>query len=325
MLLAYLDHNVLDSMTKGDPNDVKGFLKVSKLTPVYSDENLAEIYRSKGFENRFLDVLQHIDAYHLIPIVDSSSRYTGQINIERLNSFKAFHSYAENLESQPKGNFGLDELLQKMYGGQQQKSYPEIVSVTNSALMEAISDLLQQINELKESGVMTDRPYEELIGRIHDGGLSIFTELGSKLEAFSHFSVNALDSKFSVGPKHLNNIKGPNVVHKIWDSLPSSLKDCMPDIETFLGIKESGPGPLGPALTVVEKVNRIYHQLNFLGYHRDSGMAKERRYTASISDMTHAGLASYCDILICRDKDLVMKTSATYEFLEVKTIIKLIE
>lgn len=46
-LLAYLDHNILDLMSKGDPDDVAGFLIRASLTPVFSDENLAEIRRSK--------------------------------------------------------------------------------------------------------------------------------------------------------------------------------------------------------------------------------------------------------------------------------------
>ena len=39
-ILAYLDHNVLDLMTKGDPYKVKKLLQKYKLTPAYSNETL---------------------------------------------------------------------------------------------------------------------------------------------------------------------------------------------------------------------------------------------------------------------------------------------
>ncbi len=73
--------------------------------------------------------------------------------------------------------------------------------------------------------------------------------------------------------------------------------------------------------TKQEKVNSIYHQLNFLGYYRDSNMKKERRFKASFSDMTHAGYAAYCNIFLCRDKDLIMKAAAAYEYLGIDTKI----
>jgi hypothetical protein len=37
--------------------------------------------------------------------------------------------------------------------------------------------------------------------------------------------------------------------------------------------------------------------------------------------MTHAGLASFCHVLICRDEDLVMKAAAAYEYLGIGTRI----
>ena len=48
-------------------------------------------------------------------------------------------------------------------------------------------------------------------------------------------------------------------------------------------------------------------------------MHKGRRFRASLSDMTHAGIASFCHLLICRDEDLVMKAAAAYEYLGVGT------
>lgn len=64
-ILAYLDHNVLDLMTKGDPHQVRELLKNNNLTPVYSDETLNEIQRSIGYECGFIELLEEIDAKYI--------------------------------------------------------------------------------------------------------------------------------------------------------------------------------------------------------------------------------------------------------------------
>jgi len=75
-ILAYLDHNILDLMTKGDPHNIKALLRKQNLTPVYSDESLKEIQRSKGYENRFLELLEEIKAHYIKPILDDSFKLT---------------------------------------------------------------------------------------------------------------------------------------------------------------------------------------------------------------------------------------------------------
>ena len=61
-LFAYLDHNILDWMIKGDPLDTKGLLKRTSLKPVFSNETLKEIHGSKGSEQKLLDLLQPLDS-----------------------------------------------------------------------------------------------------------------------------------------------------------------------------------------------------------------------------------------------------------------------
>ena len=73
--------------------------------------------------------------------------------------------------------------------------------------------------------------------------------------------------------------------------------------------------------TLAEKINSIYHQLNFLGYYRDTSMKTSRGFVRSSSDMTHAGVASFCHLLLCRDEGLVTKAAAAYEYLGVRTQI----
>lgn len=126
--------------------------------------------------------------------------------------------------------------------------------------------------------------------------------------------------------RSIKNIKGPNALVKVWDSIRKGLPDPELDLETFFGIK---PAPWSPnperELTVLENVNAIYHQLNFLGYYRDSNMKTVRGFNASFNDMTHVGLASFCQLLIASDTNLIIKASAAYEYLGLRTNIVFIK
>jgi hypothetical protein len=50
-------------------------------------------------------------------------------------------------------------------------------------------------------------------------------------------------------------------------------------------------------------------------------MKVERGFNASFSDMTHAGIASFCHAYKCLDKRQAMKAAAAYEYLKVGTQI----
>src|SRR6266568_117671 len=127
-LFAYLDHNVLDLMTKGDPDSVNGLLQRTHLIPVFSDENLAEIRRSTGYERKFLDVLEQSGARYLVPVLDERFRHTGRAEIRPVNPLDAYSAYIENVESLPDFGYGLTGMLQKFYGGRQHQSFCEIFS-----------------------------------------------------------------------------------------------------------------------------------------------------------------------------------------------------
>ena len=76
--LAYLDHNVLDRMSKGDPDEISLLLRSQSLTPVFSQETLQEVRRSSGHEDSFLELLERIEALYLVPLLDDHGHYSGQ-------------------------------------------------------------------------------------------------------------------------------------------------------------------------------------------------------------------------------------------------------
>lgn len=321
-LLAYLDHNVLDLMSKGDPDDVAGLLKSTRFTPVFSNENLAEIRRSKGFEQKFLEVLERIGAQYLVPILDKRYKHTGDAELRIVNPYAAYAAYVENVAALPELGYGLLGMLQKLYGGRQAQSFAEIISAGSGELQQLLLKVRKDLEKAPEINDDLREQLDKVLATLPDLMKEGYASVASQLDAQPRPAVSHLEEELGLGPKVLKNIRGPDVVRKVWALFNERFPNVEVDMEVFFGIK---PFPFETDAhrekTAIEKVNGIYHQLNFLGYYRDSKMGRQRRFTASLSDMTHAGLACFCNVLISRDQDLVMKAAAAYEYLGVGTRI----
>lgn len=94
---AYLDHNILDFLTKyKSPEFMNSLFKEYQI--VYSDENLKEVHRSVGRENEFLDLLNELDAFHLKIVVDNQFKLTNQATVKKGDSHKIYKEYRDNSE-----------------------------------------------------------------------------------------------------------------------------------------------------------------------------------------------------------------------------------
>src|SRR5690606_8305936 len=149
-----------------------------------------------------------------------------------------------------------------------------------------------------------------------------YQQMSRELDVQGQSPVKAFEAVTGLGALVLKNIEPPNVVEKVFEKVRKSMEGSDLDIDIFFGVK---PQPYEAKnyreKTLFEKVNGIYHQLNFLGYYRDTGMKTSRGFVRSSSDMTHAGMASFCHLLLCRDEGLVLKAAAAYEYLGVRTKI----
>jgi hypothetical protein len=322
LILAYLDHNILDLMTKGDPHNVKEILNSHNLTPVYSDESLKEVQRSIGYEIRFIELLEEIGAKHIEPLLDQSFKQTGQARINSISPKICYEHFLCNQNETTSDDFGLSEILMKFYGGQPDKSFEEIFQEGSVNLQNSIKEALSSIEDLP-----LDKPVdmdalnlviEELPKVMKTQSLQMVEDLDKQSES----PILAFEKYIGLGPVVFKNVTPPNVVGNIWKMISATNNFTEIDMETFFGVKpQIFEADSGRKRTLQENVNAVYHQLNFLGYYRDSKMKKERRFKASFSDMTHAGIASFCHFFLCRDEDLVMKAAAAYEYLGVQTKI----
>lgn len=321
-ILAYLDHNVLDLMTKGDPHQVKELLKKNNFTPVYSDESLKEIQRSIGYESGFLELLNEIEAKYIEPILDQNFKQTGQANIHSVLPSDIYKRFLANQLEDSSGDFGMSEMLMKFYGGQPDQSFEEIFQQGAVDLQKHMKEALEGIGDISLDETIDMQGIKKLIEDLPELMNSQSSRVAEELDEKEKSPVLEFEAKTGIGPVVLNNVKPPNVVEKIWQMLSDIEGFSEIDIETFFGVKpHSFEADSDRERTIQEKVNAVYHQLNFLGYYRDSKMKKDRRFRASFSDMTHAGVASFCHLFLCRDEDLVMKAAAAYEYLGVNTRI----
>lgn len=310
-------------MTKGDPHRVKELLSGTDLLPVYSTENLAEIHRSKGREADFLRLLDEINAQHLVLELDSGFKYTGKAFLKKIPSEQAFEEYIENINEVP-GDFGLSDLLLKFYGGNEEKTFNDIFEMQKGELANYLHSVFDDINEdelnhEEKEAINTIKSY---IDELPDILANLNNTSLNQLDKLESSALKSFEDETGICPKVLNNISGTNIILQIWDMLVSNPEFNHTDLDTFFGIKpHQFEQDSKHVRTQVEKVNGIYHQLNFLGYYRDSNMRKERRFKASFSDMTHAGIASLCHFFLCRDDRLVKKASAAYEYLSIPTQI----
>ncbi|ENN97961.1 MULTISPECIES: hypothetical protein [Pseudoalteromonas] len=214
----------------------------------------------------------------------------------------------------------MSEMLMKFYGGQSDKSFGEIFQQGSVDLQKYMMEALEGIDEIALDETIHIESIKKLIADLPALMSSQSSRVAEELDEGGESPVSEFEAKTGIGPVILKNVKPPNVVEKIWQILSGIEEFSGIGIETFFGVKpRSFEADSDRERTIQEKVNAVYHQLNFLGYYRDSKMKKDRRFRASFSDMTHAGVASFCHFFLCRDEDLVMKAAAAYEYLGVNT------
>jgi hypothetical protein len=144
-ILGYLDHNILDSIRKGDPHGIEILLKEHNITPIYSLENLKEIKRSVGSEDIFLSTLQELGAKYIEPIIEKNLP-TGSANINNIDVFDVWKWFIENEEPMPEYGYGLTSMLEKFYGGRTDESFSDIFSKGSDELKTLLNEALKDLD-----------------------------------------------------------------------------------------------------------------------------------------------------------------------------------
>ena len=323
---AYLDHNILDLLVK-NPSLAFGAELKEKFQVLYSDENLKEIKRTGENGSSYLKLFEELGAMYLKLVLTPKFEVTGDATITELNPFVAFDNYCENIEPIYENiEKSMSQSLLKFYGGRNDANFDDI----NNGQIDAFDDLMTHLQdlgkELSETEANSDiraqiSAYTTDMKKKHDVALAqSANELRKHVDDENNYSgVKNYRDHTGIGPMQLNNIEPPNVIEKIWEahSELDGYKGHDFSIEQFYGISLS---PIyNREMFFFEKITSTYNVLNVVGYHPDSKMKKERRFTAAMSDAGHASIGSFADYVFSRDLAFVKKTRACYEFLNTKS------
>ena len=151
-MFVYLDHNVIDDISKGDLS-----LKPSdKAIWVYSNENFVEIKRSGN--NRFLTVLESIKARKIELDMDSSFRIVGTAKVlEYQSPFEVYESYLDTISGYEIDEKSNNEISARLFGGNNKEevlSHPESFEDNIKALLEPhglyTSDVQNEVEKVRD-------------------------------------------------------------------------------------------------------------------------------------------------------------------------------
>lgn len=319
---VYLDHNILDFFVKNGLGSFGKDLTESHQV-VYSDETLKEIKKSQGKEDKFLETLKLLNAFHLKIVLDEQFQPTGKATLTQRDIKEAYDEY-NNKEPIPDGaNDIMLMYLQKIFGGKEELSFNDLRTeniLSFTALIEFIT------NQCKESGSFSTITEDYLKNLQHKFNSAVDTYTDKMNQdvpnPFGWSGVNDYRKTVELGPKQLNNIEPPNVLEKITDffsQIPPYSNNV--SVDDFFNLHTNPVYPERPFYDYL-KITVIYTMLNIIGYHPDSKLHNEKRFLASTSDQNHASMASFTDLLLSADNNFIKKTSAIYEYLNIKTDIQ---
>lgn len=328
---AYLDQNILDLFVNGEHTEFSGKLK-SSFHIVYSDETLKEIKRSGDYSDKFLSVLRYLDAYHIKLVLEQPEfKETDKATLTNCDPFEAFQEYRENEKEYEYIQSSMEQWLFKFSGGKTGVGIAEIHNDQKEAFSKLMNEMKTQLHEFSDEIPNVKYLFEEYENEMTSKLVGALDEterlLKENIQDDKNWSgIKDLRNAAGIGPKELNNITPPDVLKKIWGKYknlpPYSAMDI--GIDEFYGLKQN---PIFPDRLYFkhQKATGIYNMLNSLGYWPDSNVHKERRFVSALSDNSHASMASFCHVLFSRDKAFVKKVKATYEYLEIPTLVQFVE
>jgi hypothetical protein len=308
--LIYLDHNIYDSFTKNELQELKTSIHES-FQVAYSDENLKEIARSPEYSDSFLKVLSELNAYYMEIVLDKNWNITDRMRFYNTSPQIAYNEQLKN--TRDFGSINFDQFLHKLLGGRDTSSYNEIIGEIQNSL-DSMLDGLDTYDNIFNFGVSHLRKdahhtFEQLKAQIDE---TIPNDI--KFNA-----TNALRQEAGTGPVVLNNIQGSGTLQRILEGV-KSLPEMANVLKVLLGLdKEEALKLINPSRSLCQTICGLYTFLEILGYWSDRRLKHEHRFSAFLSDQYHAANAIFTKAILTRDRQLAMKAGAIYEYLGIGT------
>lgn len=306
MCLIYLDHNIVDDISKGAfelPSD-------SSFGWVYSKEHFAEIERAG--DTRFLDVLRDLKALQLELMLDDRFRLSGEARLlGEVDPHAAFASWRAARANVPASGEYFSAIVSRLFG-----------AANDEAIAQAPDAFEREVGALLQSAGLLDQAHAEAIATARDAMRSMVTEhlaerphLESQREAFG--THNGRGS---------NLADHDNPLEECWRLVCESSPELTGAVtaDQFFGFEpayETGYERWPLYLGIVG----CYTMLNMIGLRPDEKLSRVERMPAIMSDASHVGHAAYCQGLLSADRRLCDKAKAIYRFKGIGTQVLRLE
>lgn len=296
--LAYLDQNVVSLQSTG----VIDFSGVSGVQWVYSKEHFAEISRSND-PGPFLDALDQLSA-RLLDLEMVGWELTGRVNLAEGGT--AYAHYQDYLDAN--ADVEVDEGVFSLFiawslGGATPEMLRELPDRFAGQLQKLMARLPKDIANLIPAGVEDD--LRDMVDNMSQQGNDIVR----------------LRELLGVGKGAAGSIVGENPLAQIWELVAPNVAGLSAEQFYYFSPLEEEKAPPITWLGIIG----CCMALDIVGYKSEKKARKPERVPNILSDAAHIAAGAYCSLLVSRDRRLVERAKAIYQFRGISTEVAYLE
>jgi len=323
--IAYLDQNIISSLYKDPNSELKKEIE-NKYRVIFSQENLSEIESSGNRMEGFAKILQDFNPEYLMLKVNEGEGISDSAQLKPYPVLGCIESRRRSVPNYDSVILKMFQPLLKALGGIEDKTFDEVYDEQKSVNQEKAKILGADVDKEGNNQAEIEIKTRELLEKSNANTEKSKAWAREFLKENTEYSgIKSIQEKVNVSAKELNNIQPPRVIEKIWDRIEKSdyIKIKNISLDQFFGIGKNKKFTSGNIPTYY-KICVLYIMLNAIGYNTDDNLLKNKRFTTSVRDAKHVANASFAHFLLSKDKKLIKKAKAIYEYLKIGTCAELI-
>ncbi|HDX8372797.1 TPA: hypothetical protein RQN12_003834 [Aeromonas dhakensis] len=298
MPLIYIDQNIIGLQLQG----IFSLAKRDDVTWVYSKEHFAEIQRSDQ-PDKYLDVLEALDAKLLDIILDGNWKITGEARLdEKGTPHQHYNSYIEANRDVDFDNTIFDPFQVWVNGGGDEGPLKDLSEKIAHQILSLTTELPFDTSEMIDKVTSVKTKFDSMIDEM------ILT--GNDIEKTrSVFG----DEKGSIG-----SISGEKVIEKIWEIISPTMQEADISCDQFFGFDpvEKQGYEFWPMYLGIVGCNAVF---DILGFQAEKKCRKISKIQNVRSDAGHIAMGAYCSAILSEDKRLIKRARAIYEYKNIGT------
>lgn len=299
---VYIDHNVVDDISKGS----LAFKADSSIVWVYSNEHFNEIQRAG--DTRFLDVLGRLRAQKLELKVDDAFRITNEGYLSGdVDPQSLYQVWPDaNAEVEFSGDY-FSSVLSRFFGADN----AEALAYLPESFEREVSTLLES------AGLLDAEQREQVTTARRQMETIVFEHLAERPHLETQRAALGMHSG------RAGNLSGnDNPLEDVWDIIGKTMPGVTADQVFGFDPPEKGDYEEWPLYLGIVG---CYAVLNMIGLRPDEKLARVERMPAIMSDASHAGFAAYCNALLSSDRRFCDKARAIYRYKRIGTEVLTLE